>query len=126
MNGLQLFLYIADVSKTIDGLAHVIFVFSLIATILSFVLLFITASSKVADETEEILPEYIVNYLKYPRWVALVSLIFMVAIPQKSTLYMIAGVGVTETVLESPEATKVRELLNQKLDELITPEEEQN
>lgn len=53
----------------------------------------------------------------------LLSIIFMVALPSKTTIYVSLGASVTADLTENPTTQKALKLLNTKLDDLLGKEE---
>ncbi len=129
MNNLFYWLWLADIFDAISGLSLLI----VLGYFISFGVCFIafcmswSGSESLSEFTNSVsdrLSKYkrIFKVLLLP---LLISLILVIALPSKKTIYISLGASVTADLAENSTAQKALQLLNNKLDDLLVQEEEE-
>lgn len=77
------------------------------------------------DEAPSSLDSAVNKGFKFCFWVFVIVVPLLVFTPQTKTIYLMAGATVAEDVVLSEEAQKARQILNNKLDELLVEQQQQ-
>lgn len=121
MNNLSWIIYLADV---LPSMAEFVFVVSLVACFITgfFSVLYFTAGF--GEWTDNI--DYINRFKYFPHFsvVLFVVMVLCNLTPNKETFYMIAASESGEQVLKTPEATKLRAVINKWLDDQVSEKPE--
>ena len=123
MNGLSIALWIADIVVKLSIAIYWIAGLTIAAIIITN-LIIIVSRAEDKKPFKEFVP-VAKNYL----FMSIIAILISTIIPSQNTIYLIAGSEIGETVITSPEnvetMSKVRELVNTKLDEMIASETDQ-
>ena len=141
MNSLSWWLYVTDVVTKLNDTLNFILSTIIICTVLAFfinIILLVAASDntsrtrtqKKVDEDVEETWEFTKSYwfkLFSHWWLVAIFYILAAIVPGEKTMYLILASEAGENVLESEEMTRIRKIINNKLDEFdLEPIEEES
>ena len=127
MNNIFYWLWLADAFEAISGLSGLLVLGYGLAFVFCVFVFFVTCSE--GDSLSEHAC-YVSNTLSQHKKICkvllcplLISLVFVVALPSKTTIYASLGMSVTADLVQNPTAQKALRLLNNKLDDLLQEKE---
>jgi len=114
---IALFIYLADLCGSISGLCGAICI--VCAIVLLICLLTYASNHEAYCKTDPNIDKTVFKYVRISVVTAFVAALLGTFLPSTNTMYMIAGVEAAKSVTETPEFQKTRQLLNNKLDDLL-------